>query len=49
MHIGEPQRIVIAEPVEDPVPRETPAPEKPVEKPVPVPGEPEPVPAHHGG
>jgi len=26
MHIGEPQRTVIVEPVEDPVPRKTPVP-----------------------
>jgi hypothetical protein len=43
MHIGEPQRIVIVEPVEDPVPREQPVPEKPAEKPSPAPNEPEPV------
>jgi hypothetical protein len=45
MHIGEPQRIVVVEPVEDPVPREEPVPEKPVERPSPAPSEREPVPA----
>jgi len=46
MHIGEPQRTVIVEPVEDPVPRKTPVPKKPVEKPAQAPSEPEPVRAH---
>lgn len=45
MHIGEPQRIVIVEPVEDPVPREKPAPQKPAEHPNPRPTPPEPAPA----
>jgi len=45
MHIGEPQRIVIVEPVEDPVPREAPLPKEPVEKPDSVPKQPKLVPA----
>jgi hypothetical protein len=45
MHIGEPQRIVIVEPVEDPVPRQKPVPERPVVKPSPAPNEREPVPS----
>ena len=45
MHIGEPQRTVIVEPVEDPVPREVRLPKEPVDKPERGPREPEPVPA----
>ena len=40
MHIGEPRRTIIVEPVEDPVPRKTPAPEQPVERPDQAPSEP---------
>jgi hypothetical protein len=46
MQIGEPQRTIVVEPLEDPVPREAPAPERPDETPDPVRRpEPEPVPA----
>jgi hypothetical protein len=44
-HIGEPRRTIVVEPLEDPVPREAPAPppdEEPRELP---PVEPDPVPA----
>lgn len=44
MQIGEPQRTIVVEPLEDPVPREAPAPERPVEMPDPVPRRPEPEP-----
>jgi hypothetical protein len=44
MEIGEPNREIVIEPLEDPVPREAPAPNEPVE-PVPTPDEPERVPA----
>jgi hypothetical protein len=42
MEIGEPRRIYVVEPVEDPVPREEPADEPAVPS---GPSEPEPVPA----
>jgi hypothetical protein len=45
MEIGEPQRIVTVEPIEDPVPRQVPAPEEPAEEPEGVTDEPERVPA----
>lgn len=45
MQIGEPKRIVTVEPIEDPVPREVPAPGEPAEEPEKVPSEPERAPA----
>jgi hypothetical protein len=42
MEIGEPKREIVIEPIEDPVPRETPV---PVPDPEPVPVEPDKVPA----
>lgn len=44
MEIGEPKREIVIEPIEDPVPRERPAPVEPHE-PVTAPVEPEKVPA----
>lgn len=44
MEIGEPRRIIIVEPLEDPVPREAPATE-PDREPLETPEEPEKIPA----
>jgi hypothetical protein len=44
MEIGEPNREIVIEPLEDPVPREAPEPREPA-PPAPVPVEPERVPA----
>jgi hypothetical protein len=40
MEIGEPNREIVIEPLEDPVPREAPAPKEPA-RPATVPAEPE--------
>lgn len=40
MDIGEPQRTYTVEPLEDPVPRELPVPDSPVEEPAEAPAEP---------
>jgi hypothetical protein len=45
MEIGEPERTVTVEPLEDPVPREAPAEPEPEREPAEVPREPERLPA----
>jgi hypothetical protein len=45
MEVGEPSRTYTVEPLEDPVPREAPAPEEPSEEPLEAPSEPENTPA----
>jgi hypothetical protein len=45
MEVGDPRRTFTVEPLEDPVPREAPAPEEPSREPLEAPSEPEKAPA----
>jgi hypothetical protein len=45
MEVGKPRRTFTVEPLEDPVPREAPAPEEPSGEPLEAPPEPEKAPA----